>query len=246
MAQTWAKLLFAHWPISQEVLRPFIPTGFEIDAFEGQSWIGVVPFAMRHVAPRYCPTVPYLSDFLELNVRTYVVKDGIAGVYFFSLDCSNPIAVYIARKAFHLPYFNAQMSLAELAGGAPGNGYEGKGDDCETNNYGCEIRYESKRRASGAQFRASYRPIGPVFEAAKGSLERFLTERYCLYTTDAKGNLYRGTIHHLVWPLQRAEAELEVNTMVQAELGLKLPDCEPHLLYSSSIDTIEWALARLS
>lgn len=225
MAQTWAKLLFAHWPISHEALRPLIPAGFEIDAFEGQSWLGVVPFAMRHVAPRYCPTVPYLSDFLELNVRIYVVKDGIAGVYFFSLDCSNPIAVYIARKAFHLPYFNAQMSLVEKSG---------------------EIRYESKRRDSGAQFCATYRPSGPVFEAPRGSLERFLTERYCLYTSDPKGNLYRGTIHHLVWPLQRAEAEIEVNTMVQAELGLRLPDSKPHLLYSESIDTIEWALAPLS
>lgn len=224
MQQSWAKLLFAHWPVRPESIREHIPRMLEIDTFEGSAWIGVVPFAMRKVYPRFTFEVPWMSNFLELNVRTYVKKNGIPGVYFFSLDCSNPVAVLLARSLFFLPYFNASMSLSSS---------------------GDLVQYHCRRSGSGAVFDADYRPRGPVFESTNGSVEQFLTERYCLYSVDRNSNCYRGNIHHARWLLQHAEAEIRSNELVFKQLGVKLPDMSPLLHYSENIDTVEWALQAI-
>src|SRR5271168_4463454 len=163
MAQSWHDLLFAHWPVPAAILRPHIPARLAIDTFEGQGWLGVVPFRMSGVRLRGTPALPWLSAFPELNVRTYVVADGKPGVWFFSLDARNPAAVAIARAWFHLPYFRARMQCAARDG---------------------SIHYSSERThhgASPAALRVNYRPAGEIFEAKPGSLEHFLTERYCLY-----------------------------------------------------------------
>lgn len=112
MAQTWEYLLFMHWVVPAELLQNHLPNGLTLDTYAGQAWIGVVPFLMNHVRLRGLPPVPLTSRFPELNVRTYVVKAGLPGVWLFSLDAANPLAVAIARRTFHLPYFNAAMSLA--------------------------------------------------------------------------------------------------------------------------------------
>ncbi|HEY9733990.1 MAG TPA: DUF2071 domain-containing protein [Drouetiella sp.] len=226
MSQTWAKLLFAHWPIKSEVIRNLIPDSLELDLFDGYAWVGIVPFVMNDVYPRYTPkTKSRLSNFLELNVRTYVTRDGIPGVYFFSLDCSNTVAVLIARKFYHLPYFRAKMSIDEKDTGI--------------------IEYSSERASDRAAAIVSYRPTGNLLDPEKDSIDRFLTERYCLYTTDAKRQLHKGVIHHDVWPLQPAEAEFQLNSMTRP-LGFDLPDCKPLLHYSERIETIEWPLAMVS
>lgn len=222
MQQSWSKLLFAHWPVKTDMLRPLIPPSLEIDTFDGYAWVGVVPFAMRKVYPRYTFEMPWLSNFLELNIRTYVIKDGIAGVYFFSLDCSNPVAVWIACTAFYLPYFNARMSQSEKPDGW--------------------IHYESRRHNSDAHFIADYRPTGPLLKPSNDSIDRFLTERYCLYTHDRRGSCHQGVIHHEVWPLQPAEAEIITDTLSSTQLGFRLPDVKPLLHYCENIDTIEWSL----
>jgi hypothetical protein len=204
MAQSWHDLLFAHWPIDPALLRPHIPAALQIDVFEGQAWIAVVPFRMSGVRLRWTPALPWLSAFPEMNVRTYVNAGGKPGVWFFSLDARNPVAVAIARAWFHLPYFRAQM--------------------------GCEerdswIHYRSERRHPGAAagiFEGRYRPAGEMFEPKPGSLEHFLTERYCLYAAGSRGRIYRGEIHHPPWRLQAAEAEFARNSMVEAA-GLALP-----------------------
>lgn len=225
MRQTWSNLLFAHWAVPVELVRRLVPGQLELDLFEGKAYVGVVPFEMHHVAPRLLPPVPGLSYFPELNVRLYVQYKGQPGVYFLSLDAGNPIAVWVARTLYHLPYYNAEMrSLAEGQG----------------------INYVSKRRDKAGKdcdFEASYRPVGEVFASQKGTLEHFLTERYCLYTTHG-GALYRGEIHHLPWPLQRAEAEFGRNTMT-APFDIELKG-EPQLLFARSIDTIEWPIALVS
>lgn len=223
MQQTWSKLLFAHWQVKPEVIRHLIPSSLQIDLFDGAAWVGVVPFVMNDVYPRYTPRMKSrLSNFLELNVRTYVIKDGIPGVFFFSLDCSNSVAVLIARKFYHLPYFRAKMSIEEKKDGT--------------------ISYTSERASEEAAIILSYRPTGGFTNAGSGSIDRFLTERYCLYTTDAKDKLHRGVIHHQMWPLQPAEAEFEINSMTRP-LGFDLPDDKPLLHYSERLDTIEWPLA---
>ncbi len=224
MRQSWRNLLFAHWPVAVDELRDCIPTELEIDTFERFAWVAVVPFSMNDVCPRFVSPMPWISNFLELNVRTYVVKDGIPGVYFFSLDCSNPVAVRVARQYFHLPYFDAKMSLDIV---------------------GNEVIYKSSRANSGECFEARYYPEGKVLEPDKDSIEHFLTERYCLYTTDKQGRLYQGVIHHLPWSLQIARAEISTNTMIPVTLGFTLPDSKPLLHFSKAIDTVEWWLRKM-
>ncbi len=116
MAQSWHDLLFAHWKVDAAVLRPHVPAELEVDTFEGQSWLGVVPFRMSGVRLRWTPALPWLSAFLELNVRTYVTAQGKPGVWFFSLDAANPVAVAAARLSFHLPYFKARMTCGDVDG----------------------------------------------------------------------------------------------------------------------------------
>jgi len=227
IAQSWHDLLFAHWPVPEAVLRPHVPAALAIDTFEGQSWLGVVPFRMSGVRLRWTPTIPWLSAFPELNVRTYVAADGKPGVWFFSLDAANPIAVALARAWFHLPYFRARMSCEER------NGW---------------IDYRSGRAHRGAPcgvFYGRYRPVGTIFYPQRGSLEHFLTERYCLYAADGTGQVLRGEIHHAPWPLQTAEAELTSNTMPEAA-SLFLPTEKPLLHFAKRQDVVVWRPQRLA
>ncbi|MGH9775717.1 MAG: YqjF family protein [Candidatus Acidiferrales bacterium] len=220
MEQTWHELLFAHWPLPASVLRPLIPEPLTIDTFDGQALLGVVPFRMSGVRVRGLPALPGLSAFPELNVRTYVTRDDRPGVWFFSLDAGNSIAVAAARAWFHLPYFRARMSLENLCG---------------------EILYRSLRTHRGAppaEFRGRYRPAGEVFAAAHGTLEYFLTERYCLYAAHRE-KILRADIHHPLWPLQLAEAEFELNTMA-ATLGIALPAAPPLLHFASRQHVLVW------
>jgi uncharacterized protein len=112
LAMAWHDLLFMHWPIRPAALLPYIPAGLALETFDGMAWIGVVPFRMSGVRPRLVPAVRWISGFAELNVRTYVVAEDKPGVWFFSLDAGNPVAVEMARDVFHLPYYNANMRCA--------------------------------------------------------------------------------------------------------------------------------------
>ncbi len=227
MAQTWSELLFAHWRVPVEVLRPLIPDELTIDTFDGSAWVGVVPFEMSGVRPRRFPALPGLSRFLELNVRTYVHPKGKRrrkpGVWFFSLDAANRIAVAVARRRFHLPYFKADMTIRHA---------------------GPKVTYTTHRTHKGAPpaaFEASYTPSGDVQLAKRRTVEHWLTERYALYTIDAYDRLCIGEIHHAPWPLQPAHAEIRVNTMADAA-GITLPDEPPLLHYAHRIDVVVWNL----
>jgi uncharacterized protein YqjF (DUF2071 family) len=182
---------------------------------------------MTRVYPRRAFPVPWLSRFLELNVRTYVRHGGKAGVFFFSLDAANPVAVEIARRWYRLPYFRASMRLRKAGG---------------WRHY---RSYRTHRGAPPAEFQARYRPAGEVYRAAPGSLEHWLTERYCLYTIGRRGEVFRGEIHHAPWPLQPAEAEIEANTMTVPH-GLQLPPTAPLLHFAERLVTLEWPITRAS
>lgn len=223
MTQSWHDLLFAHWPVDAWSLQPKLPAGLPLDTFNGQAWLGVVPFYMTNVAPRGVPPVPFVSSFLELNVRTYVTLQGKPGVFFFSLDANSTLAVAAARRLFHLPYYVASMKSAKQEG---------------------QFLYTSARetRAAGvAEFAATYRPIGPLQNPSPGTLEHFLTERYCLYTVDSSHRVKRLEIHHWPWQLQAAEATIAVNTMADAA-GIKLPSTAPLLHFSRRQDMVAWPL----
>jgi uncharacterized protein YqjF (DUF2071 family) len=223
MGQTWKDLVFAHWEVDPAVLEAAIPPELPLDTFEGRAFVGVTPFEVRNVRLRAALPIPWVSAFPEINVRTYVTVDGKPGIWFFSLDAARRLAVATARRAYRLPYFPARMSIAR-------NG---------------AISFTSERTqrdAPSAGFAASYRPAGQIFQAEPGSVEHFLTERYCLYTLDDRRRIRRGEIHHPPWPLQPAEAEIERNTM-GTELGLEL-DASPLLHYASRQDVVFWRLDR--
>lgn len=221
MRQNWHDLLFMHWPLRPDVLRPLVPAQLDLDLYGGEAWIGVVPFWMSGIRARGLPPLPGFSRFPELNVRTYVIHRDKPGVYFFSLDAANSLAVWAARKFYHLPYFRAEMRAEDR---------------------GSEITYSSRRLESSAEYSGRYRPVSDVKLRDKGSLEHFLTERYCLYTV-SDGRVYCGEIHHSPWPLQDAAAETVRNSM-GAAAGVTLPDIAPLLHFARRLDVLIWPIER--
>jgi uncharacterized protein YqjF (DUF2071 family) len=222
MAMQWHDLLFLHWRVPADALRPHIPPGLELQTFDGAAWLGVVPFRMAGVRPRAIPALPRLSAFPELNVRTYVTAGGKPGVWFFSLDAASWPAVEGARLAYHLPYF-----LADMACAADGDA----------------VRYHSQRSMRETAFRATYRPTGPDYLASPGSLDHWLTERYCLYAANRRGQIWRGEIDHRQWPLQPAEVEIAHNSMA-APLGVDLAGA-PLCHFARRLDVVAWGPTRL-
>jgi uncharacterized protein YqjF (DUF2071 family) len=181
MYQRWSDLLFLHWRWDAEDLRRRLPKGLHLDTHDGSAWLGVVPFFMDRIRPRFLPAVPWLSWFLELNVRTYVHDDqGRPGVWFFSLDCNQPLAVKLARTFFHLPYFDARMRAVRDRDG--------------------RIRYECRRRGEGVAETFDYHLQSEAQPAEAGSLEFFLVERYLLFANSPRG-LRAGYVHHAPYPL---------------------------------------------
>lgn len=228
MTQRWNDLLFAHWPVPASALASLIPDGLQVDTFHGSAWLGVVPFWMDRVKFRGMPPIPGTSSFPELNLRTYVreAHTGAPGVYFLSLDAAKLMAVLFARAFYNLPYHWADMRI------------EQRRDR--------EFWFASRRRMARqpVMFAARYRGLGPtrkLVESRPGSLEYFLTERYCLFTRDRDGNAMRANIHHVPWPLEEAEADIERNDL-PASFGIRLPNVPPVLHYSRRLAVYVWQL----
>ena len=211
MNMRWDDLAFFHWPVPVVLLEQYIPSDLQLDTFAGQAWIGIVPFRMAGVHARGVPEVPGTNEFLELNVRTYVTNGTRPGVWFFSLDCQNPLAVRGARGGFSLPYFDAKMQSLETTSGF---------DYSST---------RTQRGAPAATFHAKYEPTGEVTPSTPGTLEHWLTERYCLYAQRPSGQVIRGEILHQPWSLQACKVEILENTLCDA-LGLNLTK-EPALAH---------------
>jgi uncharacterized protein YqjF (DUF2071 family) len=224
MRQNWGKLLFMHWRIEEKHLRPLIPAGLTIDTYDGSAWIAVTPFTMWDVRLSFTPPVPYLSDFHELNVRTYVHHEGVPGVWFFSLDTNSLPAVFGARTLYHLPYYHADIELTR--------------EDAT-------VHYRLRRndRDKPAEFRGTWTPGADLPEAQPGTLEFFLVERYCLYSARAE-RLYRARIHHRPWPLQQADLPEFYSTMIESH-GLPTPAGEPLLHYAEALAVDIWPLEKV-
>lgn len=220
--QSWQDLLFAHWRLPPERLRPLVPEPLELDVRDGHAWVGIIPFVIRECRFRGLPVVPILSGFPELNLRTYVRAAGKPGIWFFSLDAGSRAAVVGARLRYRLPYRSARMSISEEGG---------------------EIRYRSEREGGVARFRATYAPVGHVREPDPGTLEHFLTERYALFTVLRDGGVLEAEIHHRPWPLQPARADIDGAPLAAAE-GVTLPDDPPLLHFSRRQDALIWPPTR--
>jgi uncharacterized protein YqjF (DUF2071 family) len=215
-AQSWVDTAFIHWPVDAGALRRLVPESVELETYDGSAWLGITPMLLTGLRLRGLPPLPGVSTFPELNVRTYVTRDGKPGLWFFSLDAGSTIAVEAAKRFYKLPYTRAQMRY-------------------ERDEF---VHHESAR--AGAAFSGSYRGVGELFYAGPGSLEAFLVERYCLYTEDG-GRVYRAETHHPPWHLQEGEAHLDLNTMAP----LPLPEVEPHVLFAPRQDAVIWPLKEI-
>ena len=219
MTQIWRDLLFAHWRVPAAALRPLVTQRLELDTFDGHAWVSVTPFYMS-VRPRGMPILPGMSALPELNCRTYVRTEGKPGVFFFSLHTASRAAVLGARAGYHLPYFHARMRVTKRGG---------------------TISYSARR--GRAAWQADYGPDSPVEHALPGTADHWLTERYCLYAA-WRGGVYRGEIHHGRWPLQRAWAKIQENSVAQAA-GVEISGPPALLAFSRELKVLIWPLRRI-
>ena len=219
--QKWLDLAFFHWPVEAALFERLLPDGLQLDLYDGTAWVSVVPFRMEDVMLRGLPAVPGVSNFPELNLRTYVTKDGKPGVWFFSLDADQYLAVWAARRFFHLPYFKANMR-------------------CESEDEG--VVYSSRRELDDTRFVANYHPVSEVYYARSGTLEYWLTERYCLYSCDGV-HLYRGEVHHQPWPLQEIRFEIsQIDLGVEEGIGFSSPPVCAQ--FARELEVAVWPLER--
>jgi hypothetical protein len=210
MHQNWHHLLFMHWEIPAHELQAMVPPELTIDTFEGKAYVGLIPFTLSGVRPMLAPPIPWLSSFHEVNVRTYVHRQGRdPGVWFFSLDASSALAVEGARAFYKLPYFHSQIDFTTAE----------------------DIEFVSHRDdptgATPANAHIRYRPAdGVVTHAGAGTLDHFLVERYLLYSMDKDRQLHRARVHHQPYPIQRADVLRLEETLVWAA-GIRRGDSAP-------------------
>jgi uncharacterized protein YqjF (DUF2071 family) len=216
MRQTWKDLLFAHWPVPPALVQKTLPDGLFVDTCDGQAWVGVVPFFMQNVRPVGCPCLPGVSNFLELNVRTYVHDaNGVPGVWFYSLDCNQPLAVWIARSFFHLNYRHAAMHAKR----------DGPG-----------ISYSSRLKSAARETTFHYHPTSPPNQATPDSLEFFLVERYLLFSTDRRRRIFSGRVHHAPYEISQASARISLDTMADLTGFPSITSDPAHLCQSAGVD----------
>jgi uncharacterized protein YqjF (DUF2071 family) len=220
MTQSWEKLLFAHWPIDPNIIRSRIPAPLELDTFENQAWITIVPFQMNRIRFRFLPSIPGMCSFPELNLRTYVTHQGKSGVYFLNIDADHHFAVWVANKFAYLPYSYAKI-------------------DWEEQNQ--QIHFACHRN-NQLSFEIYYQPASSAKNAKDCSLDHWLMERYCLYAAHHK-NLYRGEIHHQPWSIQQAKVKIIHACMLDVH-QLTIKKASPLFHYSHQLQVWAWPLAK--
>jgi uncharacterized protein len=220
LEQGWYDLLFAHWPVHPDRIRALLPANLELDTFATEAWVTLTPLRVT-VRPRGLIPLSGMFSFPELNFRTYVRYKSIPGIFFFSLDAASLLAVWGARAFYRLPYFRASMRAAAAQSG---------------------FVFESRRSSGPALFRSQYQPVSTPYHASAGTLEHWLTERYCLYVASGR-HVWRAEIHHAPWPLQKTEAEIESNTVAEAA-GVSLSPNPALMGFSASQEVLIWPLQK--
>lgn len=218
--QNWIHLTFMHWKVDVALLEPYIPEGLEIDFYDGNAYIGVIPFMMEKVRPRGLPWLPFVSTFGEFNIRTYVIKNGVPGILFLTLDAQSRVTCFHAPRSYGLPYRYAKANVK-----VEGEGY---------------YSWSSERKKGGESLIGTTKSSGPMEHAVEGSLEYFLFERYSLYTWH-KGILHRAYTHHLPWNYCVAEVEVDTNTLLESyNLGIDRPLHPEQIHMSSGVNVQTW------
>lgn len=229
MHQTWRDLLFIHWKFDPAIIQRTLPPGLTVDTFDGAAWVGIVPFQMRNIRPVYCPPLPFVSDFLELNVRTYAYdQQGRPGVWFYSLEANCWPAVLGARCTYHLPYHRATMSF---------NRDSSSGRIC--------YRSHRRRTPASATTKFEYTPRGAQAAAHDpATLEFFLIERYFLFAS-RKGTLYSGQVHHPPYEVSGADVDRWDANMLRLN-SLPVPARPPdHIAWSPGVSVRVYGLHRV-
>ena len=222
---TWQTLLFIHWPVPAEALRPLVPEALQIDTFGAAAWVGLIPFTMPAFRTAWLPPIPTMHRFHECNVRTYVTGDGRPGVYFLSLDAASRLAVWGARRWWGLNYHHARIDLRR---------------DGDVVQYSVDrIR---NRAAPGAHLRCAWRIGAPRRRSRPGDLDYFLTERYMLYGA-GQGRPLRGRIWHEPWALREAQL-LELDDTLVGAAGISVPDEGPVLYHADRLEVGAWLPQR--
>ena len=220
ISQECRELTFMHWKVDPERLKPHLPDGLEIDLFNGEAYVGVIPFVMKNVRPRGLPSVPGISTFAEFNVRTYVIKDGQAGVFFLTLDAKSLVTCFYAPRAYGLPYRYAKASVK----------YEGE-----------SLQWRSRRSSDGAELIGSTSNKGPLQSSDSNTLEHYFFERYCLYT-EHQGCIRRAYVYHQPWSFTEAEVNLESNSLLES-YNMGLDALSPDLIhYSQGLLVKTWPI----
>ena len=218
--QNWKHLTFMHWKVDAQLLQKHIPEGLEIDLYNGEAYIGVIPFTMEKVRPRGLPWVPFISTFGEFNIRAYVTKNGIPGVFFLTLDAQSRVTCFHAPRSYGLAYRYAKAKVQVQT------------DECYS--------WSSRRRAGGESLIGTTNSSGPMELAVQGSLEYFLFERYSLYTWH-QGVLHRAYTHHLPWKYCAAQVEVETNTLLESyHLGIEKILHPEHIHMSPGVNVQTW------
>ena len=225
LRQKWKKLTFLHWKVDPALLRAHLPDDLELDLFEGDAYVGCIPFVMEDVRPSGVPAVPGISTFGEFNIRTYVVKNGVPGVFFLTLDAKSRVTCLYANWRYGLTYRYAKCSVK----GEFDEGY----------------RWSSVRKKDGVGLNGSSKPSSEVRQANPGTLEYFLFERYSLYTV-RKGRLHHGYTHHLKWWYCDAEASISENSLVESyNLGISDATTPEFIHMSKGVNVVTWHMLPL-
>ena len=224
MHQTWENLLFMHWPIDFDHLRSLVPPELEIDTFEGQAYVTMIPMHMNNIHLHDLPAVPGTREFPEINLRTYVRMNDEPGIFFFTIDSGSSFASWVARHTFFLPYIYSKMSFRE-----------------ESDGFHLESKRPNSHHAKKAEFSGSYHPVGEEYQTREGTLEHFLVERYAMYDKGPGGDFFKGNVQHPPWRIQKAEANIEINTVPEAA-GIDLGDAVPMLLFAYNTEVLCWPM----
>tara|TARA_B100000700_G_scaffold330327_1_gene455941 strand:+ start:714 stop:1451 length:738 start_codon:yes stop_codon:yes gene_type:complete len=223
LSQEWRNLTFMHWEVEPEKIAPYIPEGVELDLFEGKAYVGTIPFEMKNVRPRFLPAVPGISSFPEFNIRTYVKRNGIAGVLFLTLDAQSRVTCWHAPRAYGLPYRYAK---------------------CKFRSSKEKFSWKSKRGSDGVSLEGECSVKGLQRQAQIGSLEYFLFERYSLYT-EHKGKLHMAYTLHEPWTFQDAEVSISSNSLTESyKLGIDVMNPQ-HVHASYGVYVLTWPIQEV-
>ena len=213
MKQEWRELAYIHFDYDPAVVQSLLPPGLEVDTWEGRAWVGLIPFSMRGISFPFTPAVPWLGSFPEINVRTYVIRNGVPGVWFFSLDVNRLLPAFVARLTYRLPYCWGRASNTLL-----------------TDRLVTEVDRRWPAAEATARIEVS---IGETITEPT-AFEHFLTARWGLYSSAGRERLRYAPVDHPRWELRRASV-VHLEETLFAVAGLPAPTGEAHCMYSAGV-----------